>query len=424
MNIQRIIGISNDYYQSKIKDVGRRCLRVIGDLKVVSMEPVGTPRGRLLLSYQLEPFVADSAAADPRHQVTWHSHNWETGEIAKSFLEMGYGVDAVAWLNRAFVPRRSYDVVIDIRYNLQQWSSILGPKCLKIFHIDTCHTLFRNASEARHLLDLQQRRGISLEVRRFECPNLGIEHCDCATVIGNEHTMATYAYAHKPMFPVGVSSMVSMEWQADKDFDGVRNNFLWLGSTGMVTKGLDLVLEAFAGLPDYHLAVCGPVEEEYDFARAYRRELHETPNIHLEGWTDVRSERFAGLARHSIGLVFPSCSEGQAGSVINCMSAGLIPILSRQSGVDVDDFGFLLRDCTVDEIRAAVITLSSLSADRLRCMSRAAWKRTVENHSREAWTLNYRRVAREILSMHARGEFQPAAADPGLAVNPQFQTVI
>jgi glycosyltransferase involved in cell wall biosynthesis len=422
MILERIFGISGDYYLAKAKDAGQRCMRVIRDLKVVSMEPRGTPRGRLLLSYQLEPFITDAAASGPTHPVNWHSNNWETAEIAKSFLEMGYGVDAIAWLNRAFVPRRSYDVAIDIRYNLQRWSSILEPKCLKIFHVDTCHTLFRNASEARRLLDVQQRRGITLQVRRFEYPNLGIEHCDCATVIGNEFTMSTYAYARKPMFPVNVSSMVSMEWQADKDFDRVRRNFLWLGSMSMVTKGLDLVLEAFASLPDYHLTVCGPVEQESDFARAYQRELHETPNIHLEGWTDVRSTRFEELARNSIGLVFPSCCEGQAGSVINCMSAGLIPVLSRQSGVDVDDFGFMLPGCSVDEIRKAVFRLSTLPTDRLRAMSRAAWKKAVENHSREAWKSDYRRLIHQIVDMHARGELNAAACPLGATAAPQLET--
>ena len=38
----------------------------------------------------------------------------------------------------------------------------------------------------------------------------------------------------------------------------------------MVHKGLDLVLEAFAGMPEYHLTVCGPVAKEKDFEREKR----------------------------------------------------------------------------------------------------------------------------------------------------------
>jgi hypothetical protein len=47
----------------------------------------------------------------------------------------------------------------------------------------------------------------------------------------------------------------------------------------MVHKGLDLVLEAFADMPEYHLTVCGPIQKEQDFERAYYRELYQVPNI-------------------------------------------------------------------------------------------------------------------------------------------------
>ena len=37
----------------------------------------------------------------------------------------------------------------------------------------------------------------------------------------------------------------------------------------MVHKGLDLVLEAFVAMPEYHLTVCGKVSSEKDFEDAY-----------------------------------------------------------------------------------------------------------------------------------------------------------
>lgn len=56
---------------------------------------------------------------------------------------------------------------------------------------------------------------------------------------------------------------------------GERENFLWLGSRGAVLKGLDLVLEAFARMPD--LQVSGPVEDEADFAAAYGELVGDGP---------------------------------------------------------------------------------------------------------------------------------------------------
>ena len=87
--------------------------------------------------------------------------------------------------------------------------------------------------------------------RRFEIPNLAIEHADCATILGNEFTINTFRYANKPLYPVPIVPAASYPWPDGKDFDACRKRFLWFGSGGLVRKGLDLVLEAFVGMPDY-----------------------------------------------------------------------------------------------------------------------------------------------------------------------------
>jgi hypothetical protein len=47
----------------------------------------------------------------------------------------------------------------------------------------------------------------------------------------------------------------------------------------MVHKGLDLVLEAFARMPECQLTIVGPVRNEPEFVNVYRKELFHTPNI-------------------------------------------------------------------------------------------------------------------------------------------------
>ncbi len=46
--------------------------------------------------------------------------------------------------------------------------------------------------------------------------------------------------------------------------------------------------------------------------------------------------------------------KGVAGSTIICMHVGLIPIVSYESSVDVDDFGIIIKDSSVEEIKAAI----------------------------------------------------------------------
>src|SRR5262249_46162318 len=152
--------------------------------------------------------------------------------------------------------------------------------------IDTRHWLFSNMAELRRLEALQKRRGFVLPAKRTMMPDFAIEHANYAVALGNESTLNTYRYCRKPIFRMTVSPLDVYPWQDDKDFATARRNYLWLGSHGFVHKGLDLVLEAFADMPDYQLTVCGPLHVEEDFQRAYHRELYETPNIHSIGRID------------------------------------------------------------------------------------------------------------------------------------------
>jgi len=99
----------------------------------------------------------------------------------------------------------------------------------------------------------------------------------------------------------------------------------------MVHKGLDLALDAFARMPEFQLTVCGRPEKEHDFFDAYRKELTGTDNIHLAGWTDLAAEGFDRIRRTHAGMIYPSSSEGCAGSIVHCTHAGLVPIVTRET---------------------------------------------------------------------------------------------
>jgi glycosyltransferase involved in cell wall biosynthesis len=241
-------------------------------------------------------------------------------------------------------------------------------------------------------------------------PNFAIENADCATVLGNDFTIGTYRYANKTMHRVPISAPMLYDWPAEKNFEQSRKHFLWLGSTGFVHKGLDLLLEAFAATPEYHLTVCGPLSKEKEFTRAYQEMLYGLPNIHTEGWVDVTSSKFLEIAKRCIALVYPSCSEGGGGSVINCMHAGLIPIVSREASVDVDGFGMVLEDCTIEAIQRAVQALAELPVEQLEARARKAWHYARTHHTREIFTREYRNAVSAILAGTAEEKRSAATA--------------
>lgn len=73
----------------------------------------------------------------------------------------------------------------------------------------------------------------------------------------------------------------------NRNINEVKKNFLWMGSLGLIHKGLDLLLEIFNELPDYNLYICGSTKNEPEFEYLYFDELYRTKNIHTYGFVGV-----------------------------------------------------------------------------------------------------------------------------------------
>ena len=368
------------------KKVVRRISRPEG--RVVTLEPKGERRGTALFSYILDPFLVPPGSRIPH----WHTNYWESFTMGRILAEAGYRVECISWTNHAYLPPEPVDVLVDVRLNLERLAPLVGEDAVKVFHVDTCHHAFHNRAQRERLDRLRRDRGLALPAEKTMPENRGIETADCGTILGNELTASTYAFADKPLFRIPLSNSLTYPWPEKKDFAAARRRFLWVGSTGLVHKGLDLVLEAFAGMPEMELVVCGPIRRERAFEAAFFEELYETSNIHTEGWVDVAGTRFREILDSCLGIVYPSCAEGGGGSVISCMHGGLLPVVTRTASVDVaPDYGVLLPGATVAEIQDGVRALACRPRDELETMARKAWAFVREHHTREVFDREYRR---------------------------------
>lgn len=365
----------------------------------ISIKPENCNKGNVLLSYRVEPFLLKPGESISNS----HTNYWESLQIARTFLDMGFSVDIIDFRNKTFIPQKDYSFFIAARTNFVRIAKLLNKDCVKIVHLDTSHWLFNNHASYKRALDLLKRKGVTITYtsQRIVESNLAIEYADYATILGNQFTISTYQYANKPIFRIPISTCLVYPYPEDKDYIACRKNFLWFGSGGLVHKGLDLVLDAFAEMPDYHLYVCGPIKEESDFEKAFYKELYQTPNIHTIGWIDISSQEFIEITNKCLALIYPSCAEGQCGSVVTCMHASLIPIISYETGVDVNDFGVILNDCSIDTIKNTIKMISSQPVEKLRQMSYKAWEFARANHTRERFAEEYKKVILSIMNATA-----------------------
>lgn len=350
--------------------------------RVVQLKPNGHAKGAVLILYFAYPFLTDKL-------LTGHTNYWEVVRMAQEFLDRGYEVDITDATNSSFTPKKKYVVCIDTHNNLKRLSPLLSKECIKVLHTTTTQWVVQNTAAYKRSLYLLERRGVALEPERQLSPSQSLEVADIVLLLGNKVTEESYAYARKETFPISVSAVFTFPSPENKNFLSARKNFVWLGGAGAIHKGADLVIEAFAKESGLTLSLCGKYLYP-EFEAVYKKELSKMPNIKSLGFTDLDSKAFDEI-RSSCGfLIFPSCAEGQAGSVVAAMHSGLIPIISRECGVDVDGFGIVLSHNTVEAIEEAVRSASNMPEDEMRRRSIAAWEYARAHHTRDAFTIRFK----------------------------------
>ena len=370
---------------------------------LIRLQPDKPLRGRMLLSYATEVYqrLLHGEPFNRNHISAWHNF-----QIARTFLDLGFQIDVIPFDDHQFTPKVDYDVTVDINSNIGRLADRLGPDCIKILHPMFSHwTIHNSRSYARHAA-LAQRRGAALKPLRLLEPNDSVECTDYITCLGGAFSRASYDYGKAPLLRLPQITPASIEDYLDRDIDRCRNRFVWLGGNGMVHKGLDLVLEAFAGLPDCHLTVCGRVSREKPFESLYQRELYELPNIETIDWIDILSARFRQIASESMALVLPSASEFSCGSVIAGMMTGLIPVTTPSTDIDVSEIGFSIEEDSVEAVRSAVCAVRDQPTARLAEMSQASWDAANQRYGRDKFLRAYREAICGILDLPQPDEWQ------------------
>jgi glycosyltransferase involved in cell wall biosynthesis len=335
--------------------------------------------------------------------------------MVRSLNELGYQVDVVDYQDRGFVPRRAYDLFVGHGgINFERIARRLVPGAVKIYFSSGCYWRFHNEQELQRLDALRVRRGVELPPDRLirHSEEGALQAADAILGLGNSFTRWTYGdFSHVNMLN---STFLDDDRAEDgpKDHDCGRVHFLFFAGSGNVHKGLDLLLEAFSGL-EQHLWICTQIDSP--FGEAYRHELKELSNVHLVGWTQLRSPEYYELVDRCSFVILPSCSEGGVHSVVECMGQGLIPMVSRASGLDTDDFGFLLEPCTVEEIAGRVQEVSCFSVEYCRELSCRTREVARARFSEQVFPAEFRKavqlVVDRIHSMRTRGSLEEGGSE-------------
>ena len=355
---------------------------------------------RALLSFVSWPFHASPEEVRRVHMCLQHSV-----EIARAFNRLGYVVDVIDMTDETFSPTRKYDALFGMHSNFARLAAFF-PDAPKIYYATGPYWKDLRAAERTRQQELEQRFGVEVWIPSRIDETGFLDMADAVLSLGNAFVADKYRVENPNVWRIDNSAIPTDLPVPDvdrKDFSAARKNFLWMGSVDMVRKGLPALLDVFSKLPDLHLWVCGSFAAQHDrpLIKAYRRELFHTSNIHPVGWMDLHSPRFSEICDVCGWSILPSCGEGMAGSILDGMARGVVPIVSAEVGVDTDRCGQTLPDLSADSIRRCIMTAANISEADGRRQSAAAIQLAETRYTLSAYRASIERRLIDMMS-HAR----------------------
>lgn len=322
--------------------------------------------GYALLYYKTDPLVFKSLADDFSH-----TNHLEIIEMVKIFNKLGFWVDII---DRTIdidklILEDKYVIFLGIGagnsgkyyYNIAS----MVPSAIKIFYaLGPEPKLSNRLIEKRYGYFFERHPEAKMERRRVidDMDMVKImDHTDIIFSGGGSFSMNSYKGFNKEIFRFycPISPSISMDISQFKNRS--QKKFLYFGGNGNIVKGLDLVIEAFAGLGELELYICAP-DWEKDFNAFYKRMLDRSKNIHFLGFIKVGGELFNRLTSLCGYVIFLSCSEGAANSAVVCMRRGLVPILTPESGIDhAEDSGYLIQNIRIQDLQTKIKQISESS---------------------------------------------------------------
>lgn len=173
-----------------------------------------------------------------------------------------------------------------------------------------------------------------------------------------------------------------------------KKNFLWFGSRGFIHKGVDLLLDTFRELPDFHIDFFGLDDKEKSLFHKLR-----TDNSTDCGHVNVQSVDFINnVVKKHCFLIFPSCSEGMSTSVCTCMAHGIIPIVTQESGLNPHPSIIELEGYRVEYLKNVIVKVSSLPNEKILEMRHLAYVYSRENFSLKHFDDQFSNIMDEMLT--------------------------
>lgn len=352
---------------------------------------------KALVSYISDPFL--------KNKKNTHTNYFESLYAADALSKLGYNVDVVDYDHYEKIPFKSYDVIYGFGNQFEASFQDFEFKGKRIAYSPGCNTVYSNKVSCQRLKAFENMGGLQ-DPRLIRATNeawpLQKYLSDAIICLGNEFVLNTYkqdynliSYYKINCFPLEVEQNINI---SHKDFSKIKHNLLWFGSQGSVHKGLDLVLGLIEQNPKLKLYIRGlNLKHEYEIINRFQH-LVDNKQVDVKPFLDINSEEFGELMQTCGAVIFPSASEGGGAALLTVMKhGGLIPIITKSCGLDIDEISFVANDTTLDDVAKQLNQYLQTPDVELHQLTEKIVQEIDKNYSRELYKSNLCKIIKSIV---------------------------
>lgn len=360
---------------------------------------LGDPKSnsrKALLVYVVDPFTEEFSPELARS----HANYQKSPAIVEILSEFGFSVDVTDWQNIHAPQADNYGLVIGQGRAFAQSCKHCQQEIPRIYLGWGLPAQVTQKAVRLRSQEISKKRRVNLF--QDHPSEQGLKFATDIFYLGNSYTQKAYqSMSIGEVFQLYNPVVQGVKPTLDqKDFSNCRRHFMWMAAYGTARRCLDILLEVFSENPQFDLWICGGLEHEKVFFKAYKKEILSLQNIHYMGWLDVTSSEYDQVTAICGYMLYPSISDGMPGSVVNSMFAGVVPIVTKESGMDLRGLGIEISTLSHSAVLQIIRDAASIAPEKLAQESYAVHQFAASNHSQEAFNTSFRKALEKVLLRH------------------------
>ena len=343
----------------------------------INRDPSMPNQKKAIMAYLTNPFELGYDIEN-----SFHTNQIECIQILNILIDMKFSVDISHCLDNTSLDKVSenkYDLVFglgELFHNLCK----INKRATKILYCAEAHPSFLRKKEQERLDYYFERKGVVEKSRRTNTyyKEKYFKYANNIIYKGNTYNKKNFSSLENMNFilPISPAPFTNNDYKyTKKNHTETKKKFIWFGSLGAIHKGLDILVDVFKNNQNLSLFICGlDKSEEYLFSKLPN-------NIKNIGHVNINSEKYLNLINKCSFVIMPSCCEGMSSGVITSMNHGLIPIISKECGIDLNHEDLYINKFSVDYLEKKILKYSKLEAKKLNAINDSIFKETRKKYS-------------------------------------------